>query len=698
VSSPSAPFPTDLVVGGDDRNPTRYLNRELSWLAFDARVLALAEDPSIPLLERVKFCAIFSSNLDEFFQVRVGGLKDQVAGRVLKPTPDGRTPAQQLDEIRRSVLALNARAERLWREQLLPGLADSGIEVVDWAKLEPHEQDTLGDVFHDRIFPVLTPLAVDPGHPFPYISDLSLNLAVLLRDPRDDRRLFARVKVPSSIPRFLRLPDSMRFVAIEEVIAAHLDQLFQGIEVVEQHTFRVTRNADLTVREGEADDLLAAVETELRRRRFGRAIRLEIGASISDEVFELLVRELDIEADDVFHTGAMLDFTALWTFVGLDRPDLSDPPFSPVSHPRLVDDDGDEVDMFAVLRHRDLLLHHPYTSFTTTVGAFIRQAAIDPQVLAIKLTIYRTSGDSPIIDSLILAAENGKQVAVLVELKARFDEQAHIEWARRLERSGVHVAYGLVGYKIHTKTCMVIRDEPDGIRRYCHIGTGNYNPRTAGLYEDLGLLTSDPVVGSDVAQLVNVLTGYGRGVEYQRLLVAPETMRSGLEALIDQEITSGNGRIVMKMNSLVDPDLIDRLYLASSAGVQVDLIIRGICCLRPGVSGLSENIRVRSIVGRFLEHSRVYEFANGDGPGRPAILIGSADLMPRNLDRRVEALVRVVDPELQAELQSVIAVNLADDQQAWRLDRDGVWTRRHGPRGIDAQRRFQELARDSIER
>ncbi|HEX7096432.1 MAG TPA: RNA degradosome polyphosphate kinase [Acidimicrobiales bacterium] len=676
------------AVGGDDRNGTRFLNRELSWLAFNERVLALAADDR-PLLERVKYLAIFADNLDEFFRVRVAGLKEQVAAGVTYETPDGRTPSQQLREIRATADRLTAEHEAVWAKQVRPALCDAGIDVADWSDLSESEQRELEDVFHARVFPILTPLAVDPGHPFPYISDLSLNLAVMLRGP-DDRPLFARVKVPSSLSRFVQVGRSGRWVPLAQLIAAHLDALFPGVEVLEHHRFRVTRNADLTVREGEADDLLAAIETELRRRRFGNAIRLEVSSTMSPEVRELLLRELDLEPDDVDERTSLLDFSSLWQLYELSRPDLKDPVFHPVTEPRLS---GGERSIFDELRSGDILLHHPYVSFNTSVVSFIQQAARDPHVLAIKITIYRTSGDSPIIEALIDAAEQGKQVAVLVELKARFDERANIEWARRLEEAGVHVAYGLVGYKIHTKVCLVIRDEPDGVRRYCHIGTGNYNPRTARLYDDLGLLTADPEIGADVAHLFNFLTGYGKGVDYRTLLVAPDTMRVGLETLIRREIESSNGRIVLKVNSLVDPDLIDRLYEASQAGVQIDLIVRGICCLRPGVPGLSENIRVRSIVGRYLEHSRIYRFANGDGPGRPLHLIGSADLMPRNLDRRVEVLVRVSDPALTLRLDEILDINLTDDGLAWELDADGVWTR-HDHGTLDAHERLQQLAID----
>jgi polyphosphate kinase len=674
-------------VGGFDANPTRFFNRELSWLAFNARVLTPADDERVPLLERVKFLAIFASNLDEFFQVRVAGLSDQVAGDIAAETPDGRTPRQQLHEIRPVVEATAAQAQHLWEQALKPSLAETGIGIADWSELGVADQRYLTEVFDTRIFPTLTPLAVDPGHPFPYISGLSLNLAVVAVDRHDGRRLFARVKVPPSLPRFLAIPDVGRWVPVEQVIAAHLPSLFPGFDIGEHHVFRVTRNADLTVKEGEADDLLAAVETELRRRRFGRAVRLEVASTMSREVRELLMRELDVDADEVYESESLVDLAGLFDLASLPRPDLHERVFSGVTEPELIDED--ERGIFALLRERDVFLHHPYSSFTTSVVEFIRQAAVDPHVLAIKITIYRTSGDSPVIDALIDAAEHGKQVAVLLELKARFDEKANIEWARRLEQAGVHVAYGIVGYKIHTKVCMVIRDDPDGIRRYVHIGTGNYNPRTARLYEDFGVLTADRQVGADVTNLFNVLTGYGRGIHYDTLLVAPETMRSGLRDLIDDEIRAGSGRIVMKMNSLIDPELIDRLYLASSAGVSIDLIVRGICGLRPGVPGLSENIRVRSIVGRYLEHSRLYCFGHG---GDPVYLMGSADLMPRNLDRRVEVLVSVRDAASRARLDEVIEVCLADDHLSWHLDGDGRWRRRREGKRLDAQQRLQELA------
>ena len=682
--------------------PPRYLNRELSWLDFNERVLSLAADATVPLLERAKFLAIFSQNLDEFFQVRVAGLKDQVEAGLGATSPDGRTPGQQLLEVRDRVEALVARQQHLFLDEVAPALAAHGIRLSRWNDLDDDDEKFMVETFERRIFPVLTPLAVDPGHPFPYISNLALNLAVLLRDPVTGERRFARVKVPDLLPRFVVMPDGEWFVPLEQVIAAHLGQLFPGMEVESTDTFRVSRNADLTLEEEEADDLLAAVEIELRRRQFGRAVRLEISDGITDEVRELLQRELDLADDDTYQLEGPLDLGGLWSVHALDRPELKDPVFGRVSPARLDNGEDERPDFFAVLREGDVLVHHPYDSFRTTVEEFIRQASVDPHVLAIKMTLYRTSGDSPIVRSLIRAAERGKQVAVLVELKARFDEGANIEWAKALETAGVHVVYGLVGLKVHTKTSLVVRDEPDGIRRYCHIGSGNYNSKTARIYEDVGLLTCDADIGADLTQLFNFLTGYGRDVRYQRLLVSPHTTRTGIEALIDGEVAAaGRGRpasITLKMNSLVDAQLIDALYVASQAGVEVDLVIRGICCLIPGVPGLSERIRVRSIVGRYLEHSRIFQFANGDGEGRPKMLIGSPDLMPRNLDRRVEALVPVDEPGLQARLDEILEVNLADDTLAWELDAHGRWTRLSGHDGVNTHERLQTIARTRARR
>ncbi len=671
--------------------PERYINRELSWLDFNARVLRHAEDGRTPVLERAKFLAIFSENLDEFFQVRVAGLKDQAAAGVTATSADRTSPADQLRAIRAKVEDLLVRQSRAFRDDVVPALAANGIILSNWEQLDDDDRGALVEEFEQRIFPVLTPLAVDPGHPFPYISNLSLNLAVSVRDPVADERRFARVKVPPLLSRFVVMPDGERFVPLEQVIAAHLDALFPGM-VVESHSpFRVTRNADLSLEEDEADDLLAAVELELRRRRFGRAVRLEIDETMDDDVREFLVGELDLAPDDVYVIDGPLDLGGLWAVHALDRPALKDEPWAPVTQPRLAPAAPDEgVDVFAAIRDRDILVHHPYDSFATSVEAFIEQAAADPDVLAIKQTLYRTSGDSPIVEALIRAAERGKQVAVLVELTARFDEQANIAWARALERAGVHVVYGLVGLKTHTKTALVVREEGGGVVRYCHIGTGNYNPRTARLYEDLGLLTANADLGADLTDLFNYLTGYSRQDAYRKLLVAPIGLREALVELIRREAAAGaDGRIVMKMNALADHRMIDELYEASQAGVSIDLIVRGICCLRPGVPGLSDNVRVRSIVGRYLEHSRIFAFGRRE---RRRYFIGSADLMTRNLDLRVEAVVPVEAEELQARLQEVLDVNLADDELAWSLGADDAWHPVARAGGCNTHLRLQELA------
>ena len=679
-------------VGGWDHNDTNVFNRELSWLAFNARVLQLSSDTEVPLLEQIRFLAIFSSNLDEFFQVRVSGLRDQQAAGISTPASDGRLPAEQLALVRDIVTDLVAEQERVLVHEIMPALREQGIELSAWHELDNDDQAELSERFRNRIFPVLTPLAVDPGHPFPYVSDLSLNLAVVVCDPRDERELFARVKVPNTLPRWLQIADTDRFVPIEEVIAAHLDQLFPGMEVQEHHAFRVTRNADLSDALDEADDLLSAVEYELRRRRFGRATRLEVDASMTDEVLDLLIGEFDLDPSAVYVARTPLDPTSFNEIADIERPALRWPEWKGVVDPRLQPDD-EPVDIFAEIRAGDVLVQHPYESFSRSVVEFIHQAANDPDVLAIKITLYRTASSSPIVDACIKAAEQGKQVAVLVELKARFDEAANIGWARRLEQAGVHVAYGLLGLKIHTKIAMAVREEPDGIRRYCHIGTGNYNHRTARIYEDIGILTADPEIGADVADLFNHLTGYGREIRYSKLLVAPDQLRPSLEALIDNEIASGRGRMILKMNSLVDVRMTEKLYEASQAGVDIDLIIRGQCSLKPGIPGLSDRIRVRSIIGRYLEHSRVYHFANGDGPGEPVTYIGSADLMSRNLNRRVEALVRLDDPRTQQRVREILDVVLNDDRLAWTLAGDGVWTKRRGPAAIDTHARLQQLAR-----
>jgi polyphosphate kinase len=683
----------DGGAGADWEGPNRFLNRELSFLDYIARVLAAAEDDRVPLLERAKFLAIFAEHLDEFFQVRVAALKDQVASGLVPTSPDGMTAVDQLREIRSRVEDLVKRQSSAFLDGVVPALASVGIVLSDWETLDDDDREYLVKVFEERIFPVLTPLAVDPGHPFPYISNLSLNLAVSVRDPETGERRFARLKVPPLLPRFVVMPDGERFVALEQVIAAHLDSLFPGMEIERHHAFRVTRNADLALEEEEADDLLAAIELELRRRRFGQAVRLEVDSRMSDEVRELLMRELELGAADVYVVEGPLQLGGLWAVHDLDRPELKDDIWVGVTQSHLVNVEGGPVDIFAVLRDREVLVHHPYDSFATSVEAFIEQAAADPQVLAMKQTLYRTSGDSPIVKALIKAAEGGKQVAVLVELKARFDEQANIAWAKALEEAGVHVVYGLVGLKTHTKTALVVRDEPEGIRRYCHVGTGNYNSKTARLYEDLGLLSADEDLGADLTELFNFLTGYSRQTEYRKLLVAPVALRQAIVERIKAETKAAadgdGGRIVLKMNNLVDASVIDALYEASKAGVKIDLVVRSICCLRPGVPGLSDNIRVRSIVGRFLEHSRIFAFGQRE---RRAYLLGSADLMPRNLDRRVEAVVPVERAELQDRLQEILDVCLADDTLAWSLRGDGRWDKVPTEKDMNTHARLQELA------
>jgi polyphosphate kinase len=670
--------------------PDRFLNRELSWLAFDGRVLALAEDASLPLLERVKFLAICSRNLDEFFQVRVAGLKAQIDAGVLSASPDGRSPSEQLQEIRLQVEQLLRREERVFAKELVPRLAAEGISFVDWDALSERDRARLRHEYETRIHPALTPLAVDPAHPFPWISNLSLNLAVLVDDASGERR-FARVKVPPVLPRFADLGDG-RLLPIERLIAAHLDQLFPGTQIVAAHAFRVTRDAELLVDEGEADDLLAAIESGLHRRlRVNDAVRLEIDASAAPEVTRLLAEGLDLGESDIYLQSGPLDLGALWQVVGVDRPDLKDPPWQPVTQARLARKEPRE-DLFAVLRAGDVMVHHPYDSFGSSVEAFLEQAARDPDVLAIKHTLYRTAlRENRLLRALIQAAQDGKEVVTLVEIKARFDEEANIEWARSLESAGGNVVYGLVGLKTHGKVALVVRSERGGIRRYCHVGTGNYNPETARSYEDVGLLTASPEIGADVGDLFNHLTGCGQQSAYHKLLVAPAGLRAGLRAQIRQEMEAGDGEIVIKVNGLQDPDMIDALYAASRAGVKIDLLVRSICCLRPGVPGLSESVRVRSVVGRFLEHSRIFRF--GSEPRGRRHYIGSADLMTRNLDRRVEVLAPVEDPALRARLDEILAVNLDPGALAWELEPDGRWTRRPESGGFSPQARLQELAR-----
>jgi polyphosphate kinase len=673
-----------------DAPEERYLNRELSWLEFNARVLAIAEDATLPLLERVKFIAIFANNLDEFFQVRVAGLQEQVEAGVSKASPDGRTPAEQLEGIRARAQELATGAAELFTAELVPALEKERIRLVRSLEgLGPDDVEFLEREFSERIFPVLTPLSVDPAHPFPYISSLSLNLAALVRDPMTGVRRFARVKVPPLLPRFVALPDAERFVPLEAVIAAHLDRLFPGMEIVSHHAFRVTRDADLEVEEDEAGDLLEAIQSVLRRRRRGASpVRLEVDETMTAEVLSLLRRELDLEEAEVFVSPGPLDLAAAWSFVELDRPELKLEPWLPVTQPRLANGDG-APDVFRVLRAGDVLVHHPYDSFSSSVEAFVEQAAHDPDVLAIKQTMYRTSTqESPIIRSMIRAAELGKQVVALVELKARFDEEANITYARELEQAGVHVVYGVVGLKTHAKISLVVRRERGGVRRYAHVGTGNYNPVTARLYEDIGLLTADQDIGADLTDLFNLLTGYSRQRDYRKLLVAPHYLRPQMLELIRAQARPG-GRILLKMNALVDPDMVEALYDASRAGADVDLIVRGICCLRPGVPGLSENVRVRSLVGRYLEHSRIFRFGERDGA---RYYIGSADLMQRNLDRRVEALVPVTHPSLSARLDEVLQVLLEDDTLAWTLGPDGTWEKVPTERGSNAHLRLQEMA------
>ncbi|WP_353650688.1 RNA degradosome polyphosphate kinase [Nakamurella sp. A5-74] len=656
----------------------RYLNREASWLDFNERVLALAEDPEQPLLERAKFLAIFSSNLDEFYMVRVAGLKRRKQMGLSVTSGDGRTAGEQLRMISERTQELVDRQGRCFVDDILPALAAAGIRVVHWESIEHQDKKRLAEYFTARIFPVLTPLAVDPAHPFPYISGLSLSMAVLVRDPGSTTERFARVKVPDNVDRFVRVrPDADDFLPLEDLLAAHLAELFPGMEVVEHQTFRVTRNADLDVEEDRDEDLLKTLERELARRKFGPPVRLEITDTTSSRILDLLIAELDVDPGDAMEVRGLLDLSSLWQLNGLDRPELKDTPFVPATNPAFVEGETPKS-VFATLREGDVLLHHPYESFATTVQRFIEQAAEDPHVLAIKQTLYRTSGDSPIVDALIAAAAAGKQVVALVEIKARFDEQANISWAKALERAGVHVVYGLVGLKTHCKTALVVRQEGSTIRRYCHIGTGNYNPKTARIYEDLGLLTADPKIGADLTDLFNVLTGYSRQTEFRNLLVAPHSLRSGIVERIEAEIghqrAGRRGRVILKMNSIVDEGVIDALYRASNAGVEIDLTVRGICAIKPGVPGLSENIRVRSVVGRFLEHSRVFYFGGG---GEPEYWIGSADMMHRNLDRRVEALVKLTDPKTTARLDAMLKLLNRDDIDRWDLTTDG-WTHHPG--------------------
>ncbi|MHA7281353.1 RNA degradosome polyphosphate kinase [Arthrobacter sp. TMS2-4] len=680
-------FAPSLLPSGDI-GADRFLDREISWLDFNARVLELAEDPELFLLERVGFLSIFASNLDEFFMVRVAGLKRRIATGLAVPSAAGLSPIEQLEKIMQDGYQLQQRHAAVFAEHIRPALAQEQIHLTTWEELDDTARAELHKVFAEKVFPILTPLAVDPAHPFPYISGLSLNLAVVVRNPVSQKELFARVKVPDQLPRLMSVDGPRagnvagriaRFIPLEEVIAVHLDQLFPGMEVLEHHLFRVTRNEDLEVEEDDAENLLQALEKELLRRRFGPPVRLEVTTDINPSIRALLSRELGVEEDEVFNLPAPLDLRGLSVIAGIDRGDLHFPKHVPHTSRYLNESETSKAaNVFAAMRRRDILLHHPYDSFSTSVQAFLEQAASDPKVQAIKQTLYRTSGDSPIVDALIDAAEAGKQVLALVEIKARFDEQANISWARKLEQAGVHVVYGIVGLKTHCKLSLVVRQEIDGLRRYCHIGTGNYHPRTARYYEDLGLLTSNEQVGEDLSRLFNQLSGYAPKSTFKRLLVAPRSVRSGLIDRIEREIANKQAglaaRVVIKVNSMVDEAIIDSLYRASQAGVQVDVIVRGICSVRPGVPGLSENVTVRSVLGRFLEHSRVFAFANG---GAPAVFIGSADMMHRNLDRRVEALVQLSSAEDISYLMNLMDRYMDPTVSSWHLDETGCWTRQH---------------------
>jgi polyphosphate kinase len=680
---PAAPPAATAALIEDELPEDRYLNRELSWLDFNARVLALAADTSLPLLERAKFLAIFASNLDEFYMVRVAGLKRRDEMGLSVRSADGLTPREQLRRIGEQTQQIASRHARVFLDSVRPGLAEEGIYVVTWADVDEAERDRLATYFNEQVFPVLTPLAVDPAHPFPFVSGLSLNLAVTVRQPDDGGQHFARVKVPNNVDRFVELDvkegaegsagkAEVRFLPMEELIAAFLPTLFPGLEIVEHHAFRITRNADFEVEEDRDEDLLQALERELARRRFGSPVRLEVADDMTERMLELLLRELDVHPGDVIQVPGLLDLSSLWQIYDVDRPALKDPTFVPATNPAFAERETPKS-IFATLREGDVLVHHPYDSFSTSVQRFIEQAAADPNVLAIKQTLYRTSGDSPIVRALIEAAAAGKQVVALVEIKARFDEQANIGWARALEQAGVHVAYGMVGLKTHCKTCLVVRREGSAIRRYCHIGTGNYNSKTARLYEDIGLLTVDPDIGADLTDLFNSLTGYSRKMSYRNLLVAPHGIRAGIIERVEREIAAhretGNGRIRLKMNAVVDEQVIDALYRASQAGLRVQVVVRGICALRPGVEGFSENISVRSILGRFLEHSRILHFHAID-----EFWIGSADMMHRNLDRRVEVMAQVKDPRLTAQLNDIFESALDPATRCWELGPEAQWT------------------------
>ncbi len=680
-----------MTVESEIPSEDRYLDRELSWLAFNQRVLELAEDESMPLLERVKFLAIFASNLDEFFMVRVAGLQRRIAAGIAIKSSSGLLPRTTMDLVLRESRSLMERHASLFDKNILPELRKQGIDIVRWADLTPDESARMNKIFRKQLFPVLTPLAVDPSHPFPYISGLSLNLAVTGHRPDGDEDFFARVKVPPSLPRLLPA-DGTRYVPIEDVISAHLDQLFPGMVINAYHTFRVTRNEDVEVEEDDAESLLDALEKELTRRRFGPPVRLEVEENIDQAMLDTLIDELEITDNEVFRVPSLLDMTGLMQLYKIPREDLKLPSFQPRTSPEISEvETSSPSDVLDAIRRHDVLVHHPYDAFSTSVQRFIEQAATDPNVLAIKQTLYRTSGDSPVLQSLIEAAENGKQVLVIVEIKARFDEQTNITWARKLEQAGVHVVYGLLGLKTHAKLAMVIRQEGDELRRYCHIGTGNYHPRTARLYEDLGLLTCDEAVGNDLARLFNQLSGFGSESTFERLIVAPSALRPQLIEFIDREIANQQrglpAGIRMKCNAIIDEQVIDALYRASQAGVKVELLVRGMCSLKPGQPGLSENIVVRSILGRFLEHSRIYHFVNG---GEDEIWIGSADMMHRNLDRRVEALVSIKDQGHVDYLKGVLDLAFSPNIAAWHLNSDGNWLDKDRDESGQPLQQFQE--------
>ena len=655
----------------------RFLDRELSWLDFNQRVLELAEDSSLPLLERVNFLSIFASNLDEFFMVRVASLKRRIATGIATQSASGLSPQEVLGKISERTKDLQERHANLFAGEISSALGAHNIQIVHWSTLNDEEHQQLRDYFVNQVFPVLTPLAVDPAHPFPYISGLSLNLAVVLRNPKTGGQHFARVKVPPLLPRFVEVQgETRRYVPLEDVMGEFMSDLFPGMEVLQHHTFRVTRNEDLVVDEDEGENLLVQLEKELLRRRFGPPVRLEVAEDIDPQVLELLQRELSVKDYDVFHLPEPLDLKSLSSIAFLPIPELQFEPHAITTNRYLASEDDEAVDIFASLREREVLVHHPYESFATSVQAFLEQAAEDPQVLAIKQTLYRTSGDSPIVDALIDAAEAGKQVLALVEIKARFDEQNNIGWARKLEAAGVHVVYGLVGLKTHCKLSLVIRQEGSQLKRYCHVGTGNYNPKTARYYEDLGLLTSRDAVGEDLTQLFNQLSGYASEPQFKSLLTSPVGVREGLTLRIKREIehqlAGRPARIRFKMNSLVDEQIIDELYFASMAGVPIDILVRGMCALKPGVPGLSDTVKVHSILGRYLEHSRIFSFANG---GDPDVYIGSADMMHRNLDRRVETLVKITQTDHLREIHELLDLAMSDDVSVWELDSSGVWSR-----------------------